>query len=408
MAFVIGVHQTPFRRGGERTHAELAARAYEGALADAGIEPSAIDGVWFGTTTVAATGQAALAGPAVLMGIAPQGVPVTTVEGAGATGGLALYCAWLAVVAGQADLVVAIGADRGGDGGHDGVVLAPGEFEGPPARHDRERFGRRQAQAVADTGWQPSPDRPLRVDVAALEARYALRAGTLARGDLAAVAAKSRAHGADNENAWLREAIPAEAIQAGPVLAEPLTRPMVAEQVDGAAAVIVASEYGLARLPSRARAVRIAGMATGGGAWRGLGQRPTAERVARRALSVAGTVPTSVDVAEVHDATAFAELKWLDALGLGTLSEVAAWSRGGETGRDGRLAVNLSGGLLSRGHVPAATGLAQIAELVLQLRGEAGRRQIRKRAPRVGIAHNGGGRIGFDDAVSVVTVLRAE
>jgi acetyl-CoA acyltransferase len=412
MAFVIGIHQTPFRRNGERTHAELAARAYEGALADAGIEPADVDAVWFGSTTAGAAGQASIPGPAVLMGIAPQGVPVASVDAACATGGLALYAAWLAVAAGQANVVVALGVDLATMpdvvGTLDGVVLAPGEWEGPPERRDRERFGRRQAQGVGDTGWQPIPERPVLLDVAALEARYALRAGSLARGDLAAVVAKSRASGADNEGAWLRSPIAADAVQAEPLVVEPFTRSMGSALVDGAAAVVVASEYGLARLPSRARAVRIAGMATGGGAWRGLGQRPVVERVARRAFSVAGTAPTSVDLAEVHDSNAYAELKWLDALGLGTLSEVAAWTRGGDTGRDGRLPVNLSGGLLSRGHALAATGLAQIGELVAQLRGEAGRRQISKRVPRVAVAHNGGGLVGFDDAMSVVTVLRAD
>ncbi|MEZ4241206.1 MAG: thiolase family protein [Myxococcota bacterium] len=412
MAFVIGVHQTAFRRDDDRTHAELAAEAFGGAVQDAGLDPADIDAVWFGSTTVGAWGQPAIAGPAVMMGIAPQGAPVISVEGACATGGLALHAAWLAVMAGQADLAVAIGVDRAPKddvvGLLDGVTLVPGEWEEPPSRHDRERFGRRQARSVGDSGWQPIPERPLLLDVAALEARYGVRAGSCSRRDLAQVVAKSRAAGAENEHAWLRKPITAEEVQAEPMIVEPFTRSMGCALVSGGAAVVVASEYGLARLPSRARAVRVAGMAAGGGLWRGLGQRPALERVARRAFSAAHTTPESVDLAEVHDATAWAELKWLDALGLGSLSEVAAWTRGGETGRDGRLPVNQSGGLLSKGHALAATGLGQVGELVAQLRGEAGARQVRKRTPRVAVAHNGGGLVGFDDATSVVTVLRAE
>lgn len=410
MAFVIGAHQTPFRRDSGRTHAELAADAIGGALADAGLEPGEVDAVWFGSATVSRA-HPTLGGRSVVGGALPVGAPVVAVEAACATGGLALHGAWLAVRAGAFDTVVVVGVDLAppADGAIallDAAVYADGAA---PTRNDRERFGRRQARGAGDAGWAPSPERPVLVDVAALEARFAVRANSVSKGDLAAVVVKSRANGAHNDAAWLRAPIAHAAVLAEPAVLSPFTRPMVCGLVDGAAAVVITSELGLARRPSRARAVRLSAVAIGGGSWRTLGQRPTAAETARRALALAGTPADRIDVAEVHDATAYAELKAWDAFGWGTVAEAAAATRSGATAPSGTRAINPSGGLLSRGHAFGATGVAQITELVRQLRGEAGERQVRNqgRLPRIGAAMNGGGLVGLDDAVTVVSVVQA-
>lgn len=396
MPFVIGVHQTPFRRGGEWTHAELVARAVNGALLDSGLEPDAVEGFWFGSTALHKFTSPSLGGTTVLQGVLPAGAPVVQVEAGGATGGYTLFGAFTALAAGQADLVVAVGVDLS-------------MFDDPVDLVDRTvirggTFAATQAEAVGDGGYTPDPDRSVLLDVMALEARYAIRTGAVTRADLAAVVAKSRDAGIRNPDAWLRSAVTADEVLAEPKTVDPFTRSMTCALVDGAAAVVLASDLGLARLSSRARAVRIGSMALGSGTWRALGERPGMARVAGRAYARAATSPDRVDLAEVHDMNAYAELKWIDALGLSPLAEAAALTRAGETAIGGRRPVNVSGGLLSKGHGMAATGIGQVVELVTQLRGEAGPRQVRN--ARTAIAHNGGGMIGFDDAACVVTVLQ--
>ncbi|MEQ1506511.1 MAG: thiolase family protein [Myxococcota bacterium] len=403
MAFVIGVGQTPVRQGGERTHAELAAEAVGAAIADAGLDPHDLDAVWFASPSLGRFGGTT--GAPILHGAIPDGLPVIDVG----FGGAAIHGGWMGITAGQHHLVIAVGVDRAPAdpiAAADAEIAVPAEWEGPPSAHDRQRFGRRQARASGDPGWAPAADRPLAVDLGALEARYALRSGSVSRADLAAVVAKSRAAGAKNDRALLRTPIAADALLAEPRWVEPLGRSMVAVPADGAAAVIIASELGLARLRSRARAIRIASIAIGGGTFRALGERPGVSRVASRAFGLAGVTPGTVDLAELADPTAWSELRALDALGLGSLGEVATATRAGDTAPTGRRPINPSGGMLSGGDAGAASGIARFAEVVTQLRREAGPRQATN--ARRAVVHDGRGLTGFDDAVCAVAVLRAD
>lgn len=376
MAVILGVGQTAFRRAGDATHADLAREAIAAALADAGVEPGAIGAVWLGSAAAHAWGEASAPGARWLQGPGSpwaSGAPIVQVEAACATGGAALHAAWCAVEAGAVDLALVVGVDRGGVA--DPVALLDGAFD---AARSLE-FAAAEAER-AGIAFAPGQGRPALVELTALEATYALSRG-LNREALAAVAAKNRTAGAQNPLAWLRKPTDASAVLAEPQLAPPFSRSMVCALVDGAAAVVLARD-GL----GAARAVPIAAIGLGGGTWRGLGERPALSALAARAFARVGWSPSDLQVAEVHDANAYAELKLVDALGLGA-----------------HLPVNPSGGLLARGHALAATGLAQVGELVQQLRGEAGERQVA--GARRALAHNGGGLIGFDDAVSVVTLL---
>jgi acetyl-CoA acetyltransferase len=127
------------------------------------------------------------------------------------------------------------------------------------------------------------------------------------------------------------------------------------------------------------------------------------QEAAKRAYTRAGISPQDVQVAEVHDSTALCEIYQIEMLGLCGEGEGAKLAVEGVTARDGRLPVNPSGGLISRGHPLAATGLGQTHEIVTQLRGEAGARQAGQ--PSIGLVQNAGGLIGLDEAICAVTVL---
>ncbi|XGU18701.1 hypothetical protein ACETU7_24480 [Rhodococcus sp. 3Y1] len=126
-------------------------------------------------------------------------------------------------------------------------------------------------------------------------------------------------------------------------------------------------------------------------------------RAAMGAYEEAGVGPGDVDVAEVHDATAFGEVQQVENLGFCPIGEGGAWSASGASSLGGVRPVNPSGGLESRGHPVSATGLAQVFELVTQLRGQAGRRQVP--GARIAVAENGGGLYGIEEAVAAVTIL---
>jgi acetyl-CoA acetyltransferase len=175
---------------------------------------------------------------------------------------------------------------------------------------------------------------------------------------------------------------------------------------DGAAAALVCSGDYLASLPARTRdrAVKVRASALAGGKYRSDLDEPGLTRTAAtRAYAQAGLGPADIDLAEVHDATSFCEIYQAEMLGFCETGQGGRLVEDGHTMLDGRIPINASGGLVSKGHPVGATGLSMIHELVLQLRGEAGARQVKGAA--VGLAENGGGVIGFEEAAACVTIL---
>ncbi|MGB5625298.1 MAG: thiolase family protein, partial [Woeseiaceae bacterium] len=184
----------------------------------------------------------------------------------------------------------------------------------------------------------------------------------------------------------------------------PFTRSMCAPISDGAAAAIVCTESSLGNF-DRARAIEIRGLSLASGTRRDIGDYANhiGRRAALHAYDQAGITGADVDVAEVHDATSFAEIQQIENLGLCGQGEGGPFSESGATSLGGRIPVNPSGGLVSKGHPVGATGIAQIFELVTQLRGEAGERQVTE--ARVAVAENGGGFYDVEEAATAVTVL---
>ncbi len=217
--------------------------------------------------------------------------------------------------------------------------------------------------------------------------------------DLALLVVKSRAYGRLNPRAHFTRGATVDEVLASRVISAPLHMHMCAPLSNGAAAVVVlsAAEAGRRGMDQvRVRAVSV------------LSNDPSSEhsptrQAARQAFERAGIGPEDVQVAEVHDAAAPAELVILEELGLAAPDTAFTMLRLGETGLGGRLPVNTSGGLLSRGHPIGATGCAQIVELADQLRGRSGARQVPR--ARIALAQNGGGVLDGDEATVTVSVL---
>lgn len=220
-------------------------------------------------------------------------------------------------------------------------------------------------------------------------------------------ASKNHWHGSMNPKAQYRFEVPVEEAMADREVSWPITRSMAAPIGDGAAAAILVSEDFLAQQPPevRARAIKVRASVLTGGKYRAPNEPGLSHVAAEKAYAKSGLSASDVDLIELHDATSFCEIFQLEMLGFAETGKGGALVESGATKLGGRLPVNLSGGLVSKGHPVGATGLSMIHELGLQLRGEAGARQ--SESPRIALAENGGGVIGFDEAACSVILLEA-
>ena len=219
--------------------------------------------------------------------------------------------------------------------------------------------------------------------------------------DFARVAVKNHHHGARNPKAQYRDEVTIEEVLASREISWPLTLLMCSPIGDGAAAVVVCSDDYARRAgvaPVRVRASTLVS-----GTDRARGESAAIERAAQQAYDQAGIGPEDVDVVELHDAAAPAELMAYEELGLCPPGDGPKLLGSGDTTLGGRMPVNTSGGLISKGHPVGATGCGQLVELVDQLRGRAGDRQVD--GARVALAENGGGFLGVENAAVVVTIL---
>lgn len=403
--FVLGTSTTPFRRWPERTHRDLLREAYAAALEDAGVDPTRVEGAWFGSAAMHHFGQPNIRGqvamaPLAREGLYPAHAPIVNVEGGCATGAMCLASACFAVAAGACDVAVAVGVEKVFMPEAPEKMLAL--FNGGMDQLHPEEWRALYTEIAPSTGtsYAPRADRIAILDAVALGAAWHMKTyGTTVQA-LARVASKNHAHGAHNPNAQYREAMSVEAVLADKPVVYPFTRAMCAPMSDGAAAVLVGSADAL--LASRAH-VRVAGLGLANGGRDRFEDDSVTRVAARRAFARAGIDPCKVHVAEVHDSTAFAELAALEDLGLCARGEGGPFTESGATSLGGALPVNTSGGLESKGHPLAASGLAMVHELTLQLTGRAGPRQVP--GATWALAHNAGGLMRLDEAASVVTLL---
>ena len=352
-------------------------------------------------------GQHMIRGQLALRAMGMGGIPVVNMENACAASSTALNLAAAFVRSGQGDIALAIGAEKmfSKDRARMFSVFDSGwdvaEVEQSKAR--LLQFG--QGLTIPEGSTSPQPYSVF-MDIYAASAReHIKRYGTTQR-QIAAVSAKNHTHSQHNPLAQYRQPMTIEQVLAAPPITYPLTMPMCSPVSDGAAAAIICNEAGLKKLRGdRRRAVRLLASIIQTGSDRDPLDRASActALAARRAYEQAGIAPTDVSVAEVHDATAFGEIVQTENLGFCDFGEGGPLAERGETCIGGRIPVNPSGGLESKGHPIGATGLGQVFELVTQLRGEAGARQVE--GARIAVAENGGGLIGLEEAVACVTVL---
>jgi acetyl-CoA acetyltransferase len=243
------------------------------------------------------------------------------------------------------------------------------------------------------------------MDLYAAQARAHMARHGTTREDFARIAAKNHVAGAMNHRAQYRTPMTVDQVMADKPVVFPFTRAMCAPVSDGAAAMVVCSAAALARFGGASRTVKLRACALVSAGTRAPDdvENHIGRRAATRAWEQAGLGPDAVDVAEVHDATSYAEMQQIENLGLAEPGTVGARLRGGDFALGGRTPVNPSGGLVARGHPVGATGIAQLFELTTQLRGEAGARQVE--GARIAVAENGGGFLGVEEAATVVTVL---
>jgi acetyl-CoA acetyltransferase len=235
---------------------------------------------------------------------------------------------------------------------------------------------------------------------AGMTRHYMEQSGATAE-DFARIAVKNQGNGKLNPKAQYGGDVTVEQVLASRQISGPLTLLMCSPIGDGAAAIVLCSEDAARRLG--ADTVRVRSTTLVSGRDRGSGDAGAVERAVARAYDASGVGPEDLDVCEVHDAAAPAELMIYEELGLCGPGEGPKLLASGETALGGRVPVNPSGGLLAKGHPIGATGCAQLVELADQLRGRCGARQVD--GARVALAENGGGFLGSDPAAVVITVL---
>jgi acetyl-CoA acetyltransferase len=388
---IIGVGAHPTGQFTDKSIKDLAYPAIWGALEDAGVGPADIEVAYVGNSLAGLlTGQEGVRGQVVLQHSGITGIPVVNVENACASAATALRGAWLEVASGAADVAIAVGVEK--------------MFVGDTAR----TIGALSSVSELDLsqmGMQFTTSYAIHPKIN-LKAKMQEYGWTSA--DFAKPAVKNSFNGSLNPLAQHRRPLSIEQVVQSRIVVDPLTLFMCASISDGAAAAVVCAADMAARFTGKTP-IRIASCVLRSGVYRLPDDRrpDSATTTAQAAYEQAGIGPHDLQAIELHDAMAPAELMLYERLGLCGPGEGPKLIDDGTTTLRGRVPVNPSGGLCSRGHPVGATGLLQIAELVWQMRGEAGQRQIEKR-PKVAMAQNQGGLLlGQDSAVYSVTILKS-
>ncbi len=400
--YVAGVGMTPFGIHRGASVKSLTRDAVTAALADAGGSLDQMQMAFFGNMGQGVLeGQYSVPGQMALRDMGWQRGGVVNVENACATAATAFALAVTQVQAGAVDIALAVGVEKMNVGERADALKV---FDGAYDVSDTEGL----QQTLTDLGGEEvdpgAGERSIFMDIYGAMTRAHMRLFGTTQRQLALVSAKNHEHAVDNPRAHFRKAMSVEDVLAGRPLAYPLTVPMCSPITDGAAAAVVCNEAGLARL-REASPVRVLAAVLGTGVDRGLDDydRHITHLLAQRAYEIAGIGPSDISVAEVHDATAFGEILQTEMIGLCEIGGGGELVDSGATTLGGRVPVNPSGGLESKGHPLGATGLGQIFELVEQLRGRAGIRQVV--GARVAVAENGGGLYHGEEAAAAVTVL---
>lgn len=388
---IIGVGAHPTGQFTEKPMKELTYTAVWNALNDAGVKPSDLDCAYVGNSLGGLlTGQEGIRGQVMLQYSGITGIPIVNVENACASAATALRGAWLEVASGAADVAIAVGVEKmyvGDSARTIGALSAVSEL-------DLSQMG---MQFTTSYAIHPKINLKSRMD------EYGWTTE-----DFAKPAVKNSYNGSLNPLAQHRRALTIEQVVQSRIVVDPLTLFMCSSISDGAAAAVLCSTDIAKKFTSK-KPIQVAACVLRSGVYRlpDDGLEDSATTTAKAAYEQAGIGPKDIGAIELHDAMAPAELMLYERLGLCAPGEGPRLIDENITTLRGRQPVNPSGGLCSRGHPVGATGLLQVAELVWQMRGEAGERQIDK-PPKVTMAQNQGGLLlGQDSAVYGVTILKA-
>jgi acetyl-CoA acetyltransferase len=366
---IIGAGLVPFGKYPEKTLADIAWPAVKQAIQDSGIKKNEIGAAYCGTAL-----GGMMAGQRILKIVGLTGLPIINIENACSSSSTAFREAWIAVAAGIYDAALVIGVEKLTKFGGGTLPLEKEDWE------------------VAHGLVMPA--------LYAMRARRYMHEYGLTEDQLAMVSVKARKHGGLNPDAQFRDPVTIEQVKQARPVADPMTLFHCCPSGDGAAAVVICSAEKARQYTTSP--VRVLGSEINSGnymtGYRDMTSPEITVRGAKQLYEEAGIGPEDVDLAEVHDAFAIAELLYYEALGFCARGDAAKLLEDGETSLGGRIPVNPSGGLLAKGHPIGATGVAQIVEIVRQLRGQCGDRQVE--GAKVGLTHcTGGGISGFDHGV---------
>ena len=406
--YVAGIGMTKFGRHPQRDYKDLTREAVELALADAGAEQVDVGQAYFGSCVLGfLQDQHMVPGQVALRAMGFEGVPIFNVEGACASASSALFLAAQAIRAGSCDVAIAVGAEKMISNDKQKMFAAfDSAWDVSTAEANKDLLLKMGEGLVPPEGSQSPKPYSMFMDVYAAMCRLHMKTFGTTQRQIAAVAAKNHGHSVHNPLSQYQVAYSVEEILAAPPITYPLTLPMCSPISDGSAAAVVCNSDGLKRLSGdSSRGVRLLGSVVRSGTNREATdyRNHLTALAAAEVYEQAGVGPGDVDVAEVHDATAMGEIIQVENLQLVPFGEAGPAAESGELTIGGRLPVNPSGGLESKGHPIGATGLGQVHELVTQLRGEAGPRQVE--GARIALQENGGGIVGVEEATAVVNLF---
>lgn len=407
--FVLGVGMIRFGKYLDATIKGMAAQAVDLVLKDAGIGKERLEAAYVSNTFWGMySDQHSIRGEVMLYPLGIQGIPIVNTENACAGASTAFHLAYTAIRAEMYDVALALGVEKIS---HPDKMVS---FKSYATCLDVEGFEEHMRNIlemakhipmaeVPPEFHDPGGARSVFMDIYAAGARWHMAKYGSTQRQLAVISSKNHFHSSLNPLAQIQKDMTVEEVLADKLVAWPLTRPMCAPVGDGAAAAILCSG-GFLRKLTGARPVKVRASVLGSGTNRGFNDgQDIGERLSRLAYEKSGLGPNEIDVAELHDATAYGELHQSEVMGFCPEGEGGPFAQSGATRLGGSFPINTSGGLESRGHPIGASGLAQIHEIVTQLRGEAGKRQVE--GARIGLTENGGGNIGVEEASMTVHIL---
>ncbi|GAB6888514.1 thiolase family protein [Desulfothermus okinawensis JCM 13304] len=406
-AYIIGVGMIRFSKYPNRNVRDMAIEATLLSLKDCELEKKDLQAAYFSNTFWGMfSNQHSIRGQVVLRSMGIGSIPVVNVENACAGASTALYLAIMGIKAGMYDCALAVGSEKIT---HEDKTVSLMAYA---SCMDVENFDmqlklfeelNKSLNFQIPEDGPPGQGRSVFMDAYAMGARWHMKKFGSTQRQLAYIASKNHFHASLNPLAQYQNPMTVEEVLNDKPVAYPLTRSMCAPVGDGAAAAIVCSENFLKTLKNK-RPVKVLASVLGSGRDRDLDDEDIGERMAKLAYEQASVGPEDIDIAELHDATAYGELHQCEAMGFCPLGEGGIYAESKATKLGGERPINTSGGLECRGHPIGASGLAQIYEIVQQLRGEAGKRQVE--GARIGLAENGGGNIGVEEAAMCIHILQ--